>query len=126
MHPRVGHDVLVQQLTDNPNVHLRLQTRVASAEVQGNTVQSVTATDTSGAAARYVAKFFLDATDLGELLPLANVEHVVGAKSRSRAVEPDGTRRDVIGSNPSPFPLRSSAARPARAGPSSSLSSTSN
>jgi len=99
MHPRVGHDVLVQQLTGNPNVHLRLQTRVASAEVQGNTVQSVTATDTSGAAARYVAKFFLDATDLGELLPLANVEHVVGAESRTQTGEPgapDAPRRDWI------------------------------
>src|SRR5271155_1382945 len=28
MHPRVGHDVLTQQLTGNPNVHLRLETRV--------------------------------------------------------------------------------------------------
>lgn len=99
MHPRVGHDVLLQQLTANPNIHFRPNTRVTAADVQGDSVQAVTAAAADGTATRYVAKFFLDATDLGELLPLANVEHVLGTESRSQSGEPgapDAPRTDWI------------------------------
>ncbi len=93
MHPGVGHDVLLQQLTAAPNIHFRPQTRVTAADVQGETVQAVFATDANGDSTRYVAKFFLDATDLGELLPLAGVEHVLGAESRSQTGEPGAPDR---------------------------------
>ena len=89
MHPRVGHEVLLQQLTAAPNLHVRLQTRVTGADVQGDTIQALAATDAGGAVTRYAAKIFLDATDLGELLPLANVEHVLGAEGRAETGEPD-------------------------------------
>lgn len=93
MHPRVGHDVLLQQLTAAPNNHFRPHMRVTAADVQGDTVQAVSATDASGASTRYAAKFFLDATDLGDLLPLAGVEHNLGAESRSQTGEPGAPDR---------------------------------
>lgn len=99
MHPRVGHDVLHQQLTAAPNLHFRSQTRVTGADVQDDTVRGLSTTDTNGVSTRYVAKFFLDATDLGELLPLASVEHVLGAESRAQTGEPgapDQPRPDWI------------------------------
>lgn len=99
MHPRVGHDVLVQQLTATPNIHFRAQTRVTAVDVQGDTVLSVSGTDAGGASTRYLAKFFLDATDLGDLLPLAGIEHIVGAESRAQTGEagaPDQPHPDWI------------------------------
>jgi FAD-dependent oxidoreductase family protein len=89
MQPRVGHDVLLQQLTAAPTLHFRPQIRVTAAEVQGDTVQALSATDANGVPTRYVAKLFLDATDLGEVLPLANVEYVLGAESRAETGEPE-------------------------------------
>jgi hypothetical protein len=99
MHPRVGHDVLLQQLTAAPTLHVRPHTRVTAADVQGDTIQGLSTTDGNGVPTRHVAKFFLDATDLGELLPLANVEHVLGAERRAQTGEPgapDQPRPDWI------------------------------
>ena len=99
MHPRVGHDVLLQQLTSAPKIHFRPHTRLTAADVQGDTVQAVSAIDTSGTLTRYAAKFFLDATDLGDLLPLAGIEYILGAESRSQTGEPgapDRARPDWI------------------------------
>ena len=93
MHPRIGHNVLVQQLTAAPNIHFRPHTRVTAADVQGDTVQAVSVIDATGASTRYVARFFLDATDLGDLLPLAGVEYVLGAESRSQSGEPGAPDR---------------------------------
>lgn len=86
--PRVAHQLLLQELQAMPNVHVRLNTRVTAANVQGDTVQSLSTVDQHGWPATYLATYFLDATDLGELLPLANVEHVVGAESRAQTDEP--------------------------------------
>ena len=88
MHPRVGHDVLLQLMTAAPNIHCRLNTRVTAADVSGETVQAVSAVDAGGSSIRYGAKYFLDATDLGDLLPLAGVEFVLGAESRGQTGEP--------------------------------------
>jgi hypothetical protein len=88
MHPRVGRDVLLQQLTAAPTLHFRPQTRVISADVQGDAVQALSAADADGIVTRYLGKYYLDATDLGELLPLANVEHILGAESRADTGEP--------------------------------------
>src|SRR5438270_1321614 len=79
--PRVAHQILLQALQALPNVHVRLGTSVTAANVQGDTVQSV-ATLSNGVATTYEAHYFLDATDLGELLPLANVEFSLGAESK--------------------------------------------
>ena len=65
--PAVAHDVLLQQL-QLPNVHVRLYARVTAAAVQGTSIASVTAVDGNGVQTVFEAKYFLDATDLGELL----------------------------------------------------------
>jgi hypothetical protein len=87
--PRVAHQMLLQQLQAMPNVHVRLNTRVTGASVQGNSIKSLTTVDEHGWPATYLAQYFLDATDLGDLLPLAGVEYSIGAESKSQTNEPD-------------------------------------
>ena len=87
--PRVAHQVLLQQLQAMPNVHVRLNTRVTGATVQGDVVKSLTTVDKNGWPATYLAQYFLDATDLGDLLPLAGVEFSLGAESKNDTNEPD-------------------------------------
>ena len=54
-----------------------------AAEVQGDRVRSVTVRDRRVLVDRSLrAPFFLDATELGDLLPLAGVEFVTGAERR--------------------------------------------
>lgn len=85
--PRVAHQILLQQLQALPNVHVRLNTSVSGAQVDGDLVQSVTATGPDGAQTTYAAGYFLDATDLGELLPLAGVEFALGAEGKDETHE---------------------------------------
>jgi len=87
--PHVAHQVLLQTLQAMPNVHVRLKTRVTAANVQGDTVQSLSTLDEHGYPATYSASYFLDATDLGEVLPMANVEYALGAESRDQTQEPN-------------------------------------
>jgi len=87
--PKVAHQVLLQQLQAMPNVHVRLNTRVTGATVQGDTITSLSTVDGHGYPATYNAKYFLDATDLGDLLPMAHVEYALGAESKAETNEPD-------------------------------------
>lgn len=87
--PRVAHQILLQELQALPNVHVRLNTRVIGATVQGDKVTSLNTVDQHGWPATYLAQYFLDATDLGELLPLAGVEFNLGAESKTDTNEPD-------------------------------------
>jgi len=52
-------------------------------------VESVTAIAPDGTQTTYTAKYFLDATDLGDLLPMANVEYNLGAEAKSETGEPN-------------------------------------
>ena len=85
--PLVIHQILLQQLQALPNVHVRLGLRVTAAAVAGDTIQSVTAIDRNGASLTIGAKMFLDATDLGDLLPIAGVEYVIGAEAQDDTSE---------------------------------------
>jgi hypothetical protein len=92
MEPLVGHNVLSQTLSVLPNVHVRLSTHVTQVEMNGDAVAAVTAVDSDGAATRYLAAYFLDATDLGDLLPLCGqpgADWVIGAESQADTTEPD-------------------------------------
>ncbi len=58
------------------------------ADVSGDHVRAVTVRDVRrGTKRTIVAKYFLDATELGDLLPLAGVEFVTGAESRAQTGE---------------------------------------
>lgn len=71
-----------------------------SARVENDTVREVIVQDAHGDRVRIEAAYFLDATDLGDLLPLAGVEYVTGAESIEDTGEPhaapDGARPDEM------------------------------
>ncbi len=87
--PWVVHQVLLQQLQALPAVHVRLNLRVTAATMAGDTLQSVTAVDPSGVSTTFTARYFLDATDLGDLIAMAGVEHVTGAEAKAATNEPN-------------------------------------
>ncbi|MDQ2732254.1 MAG: FAD-dependent oxidoreductase [Armatimonadota bacterium] len=87
--PKVARDLLTEMLAALPNVTIYLNTTVTGAETSGNSVTALAGVDSDGAESRFVGRFFLDATDLGDLLPLCGVEYVLGADSRLVTGEPD-------------------------------------
>lgn len=91
MEPLVGHKILSQMLAALPNVTVQFNVSVTGVEVDGDTIASVTAVDESGSATSYLASYFLDATDLGDLLPLCGdqgADWVLGAESEADTGEP--------------------------------------
>ncbi len=73
----------------NGHLILLLEHEPTAADVVGDRVRSVTVAHRPSQHARtLVAPYFLDATELGDLLPLAGVEHVVGAESHDQTGEP--------------------------------------
>ncbi len=60
-----------------------------AVEVDGDHVRAVSFLDHESCVSRTIkARFILDATELGDLLPLANVEHVTGRESQAETGEP--------------------------------------
>lgn len=90
--PRVALAVLRDMLA--PYIHsgklkIMTETKIKSAETNGDYVQAVevenvVTKDTTVLTATY----FLDATDMGDVLPLAGVEYVTGAESQEETGEP--------------------------------------
>lgn len=65
-----------------------LNTHPVAAETDGDRVISVTVKDSmDGEETVITAPFIIDATELGDLLELANVEHVIGAESQAQTNE---------------------------------------
>ena len=63
--------------------------RIDAAEVAGDTVRALHAFDLREGRLRVLqAPMFIDATEIGDLLPLAGVEHVFGAEARAQTGEP--------------------------------------
>ncbi|WP_424532962.1 FAD-dependent oxidoreductase [Sphaerisporangium viridialbum] len=62
--------------------------RPVAAEVDGDRISGVSLEGPDGEVVHATAPYILDATELGDLLPLANVEHVTGFESRSDTGEP--------------------------------------
>jgi hypothetical protein len=87
--PLVVHQVLLQQLQALPAVHVRLNLRVTAATMAGDALQSITAVDPNGVSTAFTARYFLDATDLGDLIAMAGVEHVIGAEAKADTNEPN-------------------------------------
>jgi hypothetical protein len=70
------------------HLDIRLRTRPVHAHVDGDRVRAVTVRHIRGKETTLEAPFILDATELGELLELAHVEHVMGAESQAETGEP--------------------------------------
>ncbi|MFE6996783.1 FAD-dependent oxidoreductase [Microbacterium sp. NPDC057659] len=90
--PRIAVGVLEEMLLPHRSsgrIRLLERTRPVAAEVEGDAVRSVTLSSVVDGTETVVrARYVLDATETGELLPLAGVEHVTGFESRAETGEP--------------------------------------
>ena len=90
--PRVGVAVIeamLQYPRSRGLLDVFLHHRPVSAEVQGDRIRAVTLENTrTGDTVTIEAAYVLDATELGDLLPMAGVEYVSGAESRDETGEP--------------------------------------
>ena len=80
---------LLQPHIDAGRLTLHLRSKPAAAEVDGDRISSVTAVDLEhGSAVRFCPGVVLDATELGDLLPLVGAEYVSGAETVAETREP--------------------------------------
>ncbi len=90
--PRIAHLVLqsyLQPYFATGRLSVLLNTRPVEAQDDGATVSRVVVQDArDGERIEIVAPYFLDATELGDLLELANIESVIGAEARAEHDEP--------------------------------------
>ena len=84
--PRVALAVLQSMMApylSNRQLTLLLEHRATGAEVDGDQVRALTVVDTrSGKERGLTAPYFVDATELGDLLPLTGTEYITGTESR--------------------------------------------
>ena len=90
--PRVALAVMnahLQPYFAQGKLTLLLHHQPINAQTSGDHIVSVVLRDKLSSAETHVrAPYFLDATELGDLLDLAGVEHVIGAESRAQTGEP--------------------------------------
>jgi hypothetical protein len=90
--PRVGVaviDGMLQWPRTNGLLTVLLRHKPIAADIDGDRVRSVTVRHLETSAERTIsAAYVLDATELGDLLPLTKTEYVVGAESRVDTNEP--------------------------------------
>jgi hypothetical protein len=89
--PRVAVRVLEAMLrpyVDAGRLEIRTRTRAVGAATSGDRIVAVTAMGLDdGALTRYRPELVIDATELGDLLPLCGAEHVVGAEAVAQTGE---------------------------------------
>jgi hypothetical protein len=87
--PKAGVEVLEQMLR-RPKLTIFLRTAVFAVERRGATIESALAWQFDRRTViRFRPRFVLDATEMGDLLPLAKVPYVAGAEAKSDTGEPD-------------------------------------
>jgi FAD dependent oxidoreductase len=88
--PRAAHEVMKAMLAEaTPAIAVRTEMPVHAVEMVGTRVRAVIARPFYGAETRFTGAYVLDATDLGELLGMANVPHRLGADSKDDFGEPN-------------------------------------
>lgn len=89
--PRVSLAVMNEMLApyrSNGRLKLLLEHKITGADVEGDEVRALQSIDLRSGTTRILeAPYFIDATELGELLPLTGTEYVTGAESRSQTGE---------------------------------------
>lgn len=89
--PRVSLAVLqayLQPYLSSQQLRIFLEHKPINAQVDHDRVTTVTLEDTqTGGKVLLQAAYFLDGTELGDLLPLADAEHVMGAESQEQTGE---------------------------------------
>lgn len=90
--PALAHRLLFEELEPylrSGRIELWLRAAVCSAETKGDRVTGVTVENKkTGEKIPCTAKFYLDATDCGDLLPLTGTEFRMGAESKAETKEP--------------------------------------
>lgn len=115
--PRVGVQALEEMLRlyeQSKRLSVYLRAVPVKVEKQGNAIRSVVFYNFEKKTLfRLEGKIFIDATELGEFLPLAGADYVVGAESKAMTGEPDApatAKPKALQSFTYPFLLRSAAA----------------
>lgn len=95
--PRLALSVLQSMLAPfvaEGRLTILLGHRPVGATVRGDRIESVQFEEVTGGRRRtVVAPWILEATELGDLLPLAGVEYVTGAESRAETGEPSAPEK---------------------------------
>lgn len=95
--PLVAHHLLQQLLLPylcNGRILLQTQTKAISCEMVGNQIASTRVEHlTDGTQTTISASLFIDATDIGQLLPLCGAEFVTGAESYAQTGEPHAPKQ---------------------------------
>ena len=90
--PKVGRAVLEEMLApylSAGRILLMLHHRPVAVQADGDLIRAVTLQSTgTGELLTVAADYVLDATDLGELLELGKIEHVIGAEAHDETGEP--------------------------------------
>lgn len=90
--PRVSLHVLYEMLMPyllTNQLQLSLNTKVISVQKVGKKIREMTFENTiTTERLQVTAPYFVDATETGDVLPLANIEYVVGAESKAETSEP--------------------------------------
>jgi hypothetical protein len=89
--PRISHMVLnahLQPYFAKGVLQIVLNARPVKVHNDGDFVRSVEVLTTDGSQISIQAPYFLDATELGELLELGGIESVIGAESKAQTGEP--------------------------------------
>jgi FAD dependent oxidoreductase len=88
--PKAGVEVLEQMLRQ-PKLTVYLRTAIFAVERHGAQIDSALAWQFDRRTViRFRPGFVLDATEMGDLLPLAKVPYAAGAEAKSETGEPDG------------------------------------
>ncbi len=106
--PRVIQQLLRDKIASLSGVKLHLGAKVIEAEQRINEIPHVVVRLQNGDELQITPRFILDATELGDFLPLAGIEHRIGAESYIETGEPDApnvTRPDWIQPMTVPFGL---------------------
>lgn len=89
--PKVALAVLMEWIApylSSQRLVLLLQHKITRADVEGDRVRSLKALDLDTGEERILtAPYFLDATELGDLLPLTGTEFITGAESKEQTKE---------------------------------------
>jgi glycine/D-amino acid oxidase-like deaminating enzyme len=98
--PRAALAVLQDMLAPyvhSGKLHILTRHRVQSASVAGDDVRSLTVRNLiTGELSELSASYFLDATECGDVLPIAGAEYVTGAESVSQTGEPHAVDGDAL------------------------------
>jgi hypothetical protein len=89
--PKVGEQILQEMLephVQSKSLEILYGLEPTKAVVKKNIVKEIILEDKKKNVTSIKAKYFLDATDLGDLLPLTNTEYITGAEAKADTLEP--------------------------------------